>query len=96
MAELLVFNPTTSASASLMSMEISITTHSINFKPILPNRQLYTMEMTGKTSTTTSAMTMMKETAVTTITLINRQKRNKRLGVAGTVVLIVIWKKQFH
>ena len=88
----MVFNPMTSASASLMSMEISTTAHSIICKPILPSIQMYTITITRKAASTTAAMTTMKETATTIMTLMNRQKRNKNLGVTGTVVLVVIWK----
>ena len=51
------------------------------------------MTMIRKAEETTSAMKTIKATAATTMALMNRQKRNKSLGVAGTVVLIVIWKK---
>ena len=93
MAKLLVFNPMTSASASLMSMEISKTTHSISSKPILPSRHMYTMTITRKAAETTAAMITMEATETTTMILMIRKKSNKRLGVAGTVVLILIRKK---
>ena len=93
MAKFLVFNPVISASEILMSMDISTTTHSINCKPILPIRQLYKTTMTMKASVKMAEMTPMKTTVMMTMMLINRQKRNKRLGVAGTLVLIVIQKK---
>ena len=83
----------TSASASLTGMEISTTIHSINCKTIIPIRQLYTITMTRKAAAKMEEMTTMKSTATTKMTLIKRQKRNKRLGVAGTLVLIVIQKK---
>ena len=86
-------NPITIASASLMRMEISTTTHLVSCNPILPIIQLYTIKMKRKEAATTAAMTKMKATATTKMTLTNRQKRNKGLGVAGTVVLIVIQKK---
>ena len=91
--ELLVFNPMTSASASLMMMEISTTTHSISCKPVLPSIHMYTMTMTRKEAATTSEMMTMKATAMTTITLMNQHKGNKRLVVEGVVVLILIRKK---
>ena len=93
MAELLVFDPMTSSSAGLVMMEISTTTHSISYKPIIPSIKLYIIKMMRKASSTTAAMTKMKAMATKTMTLINLQKRNKRLGVAGTVALIVIRKK---
>ena len=93
MAKLLVFNSMTSASASLMRTEISTTTNSISYKPILTSRQLYTMTMTSKAAATTEEMTTTKATATTTMDIINQQKRKKRLGVAGKVTLIVICKK---
>ena len=93
MAELLVFNTMTSASAGLMRMEISTTTHSIICKHILPSIQLYTITKMRKAAATTLEMTTMKSAVTTTIELINQHKRNKRLGVEGTVVLIVIQKK---
>ena len=94
MGELLVFNPMTSASASLMMMEISTTTQLIRCKPILTTRQIYTMTIESKTEAKMSAMTKMKATAKTiTMTIMNGQKGNKRLGVVGIVVLIVIRKK---
>ena len=91
--ELLVFNPMTSASASLMMMEISTTTHSIICKHILPIIQLYSTTKKRKAAATTAAMKNMKSTATPTMTLMNRQKRNKMLGVAVTVLLIVMCKK---
>ena len=93
MAELLVFNPMTSASEILMKIEISTTKHYISCKPIIPSRQLYTMKMTRKGPATTEVMTKMKATATMPMKLINKHKREKSLGVAGTVVLIVIKKK---
>ena len=88
--ELLVFNPMTSTSESLTRMEISTTTHLISCKPILLIRQLYKMKIRRKESSTTAEMKTMKETVTTTMELMNRQKRNKMLGVEGIVVLIVI------
>ena len=88
----MVFNQMTSASANLMMVDISTNTHSISCKPIIPNRKLYTMKMMRKKAATTAAIMMMKATAKKRMTLLNRQKRNKRLGVAWTVVLIVIRK----
>ena len=76
-----------------MRMEISTTTQSINCKPILPIRQMYTMTITKKAEATSAAMTTMKATETPSMMQMNRQKRNKRLGVAGKVVLIVIRKK---
>ena len=90
---MLVFNPMTSKSASLIRMEISTTTHSIRCKPIIPIRHMYKIIMTSKAAVTTAAMTKMKATATTTMMLTDRHKSNKRLGVVWTVVLIVIWKK---
>ena len=90
MAELLLFNPMTSASAILMRMEISTTTHSISYKPILPSRHQYTTKIMRNAESITAAITTMKATATTKMTLINRQKSNNRLGVSVTVVLIVI------
>ena len=51
------------------------------------------MTMTGKAAATMAEMTTMKSTATTKMMIMNRKKRNKRLGVAGTVVLIVIQNK---
>ena len=85
MAKLLVFNPTTSASAGLIRIEIFTTINSISCKPIILNRNIYTMKMMSKAAATTQVVTTMKATATITMTLLNRQKRNKRLGVAGTV-----------
>ena len=93
MAKLLVLNLTTSASAGLTRIDISKTTYLISCKPILPSRQLYIMKTTKDEVSTTAAMTNMKATETTTMTLMNWQKRKKRLGVSGTVVLIVIQKK---
>ena len=93
MTKLWVFNPMTSASTSLMWMEISTTTHLIRCKNIIPIRHMYKMKMPRKSESTTATMTTMKATATTTMTLMNPKKRNKRLGVAGAVVLIVIRKK---
>ena len=62
MAELLVLNPITSASANLMKMEISITAHSISCKPIIPRKYLYKITITRKAEATTSVMTTMKAT----------------------------------
>ena len=90
MAELLVFNPITSASASLMRMEISTTKHSVSCNPILPSRQMYTITMARKTEATMAVMKTMKSTTTTTMALMNWQEMNKRLGVTGKVVLIVI------
>ena len=73
-----------------MRMEISTTTHLIICKTIIPIGQLYTMKMAIKTAVKTSAMTTMKATATTKMKPMNRQKRNKRLGVACTMVLIVV------
>ena len=75
-AELLVFNPMTSASAILTRMEISTTKNSIICKPILPRRKLYTMTMTRKEEPKTAAVMTMKETATTTMALMNRQNSN--------------------
>ena len=93
MAKFLVFNPMISASARLIRMDISTTMHLVSCKHILPIRQLHTMIMTRKEAASTAVMTTMKATATMTMTPMNRQKRNKRLGVRGTVVLIVIRKK---
>ena len=46
-AEFLVFNPMTSACASLMRMEISTTMNSIICKPIIPIRHIYTMSISS-------------------------------------------------
>ena len=92
----MVFNPMTSTSASLKRMDISTTTHSISCKNIIPIRHLYTMVMARKSAAITEAMTMMKATVKMLIMLMNWQKRNKGMGVAVTVVLIVIRKKYFH
>ena len=54
---------------------------------------MYTMKMTRKSEATTEAMTNMKAMMTTKMTLAKWQKRNKRLGVVGTVVVIVIHKK---
>ena len=54
---------------------------------------MYKMVMSRKEAEITAAMTMMKATVTMLIMLMNWQKRNKRMGVAGTVVLIVIRKK---
>ena len=94
--KLLVFNPMTSASASSMRMEISTTIHLISFKPILPIRQLYTMTMMRNAEATMAEIMTMKATATTTMTIINRHKREKSLVVVGTVVLILIQKKECH
>ena len=51
------------------------------------------MTRTRESEVTTVEMTNIKSMVTTTMTLMNRQKRNKRLGVAGAVVLIVIHKK---
>ena len=95
-AELLVLNPMTSATASLMRMKIYITTNSIRCKPIVPSRKLYTttikMTMTRKEVATTSETTTMKATSDKKMTIMNRYIRNMRLGVTGTVELIVIRK----
>ena len=93
MAELLVLNSMTSASEILMRMEISTTTHSMIYKPILPIIQLYTMTMTRKAVATTAVMMTMKIIAMTIMMLTNKKKSKTRLGVAGIVVLIVIQKK---
>ena len=82
-AKLLVINPMTSASASLMRKEIFTTTNYISFKPVIPNIQLYKMTMTRKAAETTSAVKTIKATAATTMALMNRQKRNKSLGGGG-------------
>ena len=92
MAELLVLHPITSKSASLMRMEIFTTTHLIICKPIIPIIQIYTMTTAINSSVATAEMTMMKEKEMTKMTPMNRQKMNKRLGVAGTYALIVIRK----
>ena len=73
-------------------MDISTTTHSIICKNSIPIRQLYTMVMTRKSEAITAAMTIMKATVTILIMPMKRQKRNKRMGVPGTVVLIVIRK----
>ena len=65
----------------------------IIWKPILSSRNIYKMKVKRKAAAATAVMTMMKETMTTAITLMNRQKGNKRLGVTGTVVLILIHKK---
>ena len=51
------------------------------------------MTMTRKASVTTEAIKKMKATATMTMTLMNRHKGNNRMGVAWTVLLMVIWKK---
>ena len=85
-----MFSTITSASVSLLRMEEYTTTHSISCKPILPIRHLYKITTMRKAAATTSEMTTMKTTPMTTMKLMNRKEKNNRLGVAGTVVLIVI------
>ena len=75
-AELLVLNPITSASASLMKMEISTNKHSVSCNPILPSRQLYTITMARKAEATMSVMKTMKSTTTMTMALMNRQEMN--------------------
>ena len=93
MYKLLVFNPMTSASTSLTRVEISTTTYFISCKHILTIRQMYTTKMERKAADTTVAKTRMKTTPMMEMPLMNRQKRNTRLGVTETAVLIVISKK---
>ena len=64
MAEYLVFNPMTSASASLMRIDISTNTPLIICKHILKIRHLCTMTVTNKrkSSVTTSDMAKVKST----------------------------------
>ena len=93
MAKLLVFNPMKSESASLTRMEISTTTHSIGCKPIIPIIHMCTITTTSKAAATTEEMKTTKATSTTKMMLTERHKINKRLGVVGKVVLIVIWKK---
>ena len=54
--EFLVFNPMTSASASLRSMEISTTTHYISCKPILLIIYMCAIKMTGNEAETTASI----------------------------------------
>ena len=75
MADLLVLNPMTSASASLTRMEIYTTTHSTRCKPILPIRQLYKMTITGKVAAATAETTMTKVKATT----IKKQQEGKKV-----------------
>ena len=63
MADLLVFNPMTSVSASLMRMEIYTTTHSTRCNNILPDRNMYSMTKTMDAAATTALMTTTKATA---------------------------------
>ena len=73
MAELLILNPITSASASLMRMEIYTTTHLVICKPILIIRHMYIMKMSRKAEATTTVMTTMKAKVITTMTPMNRK-----------------------
>ena len=49
--------------------------------------------MTRKASVTTEGIKKMKETATMKMTIMNRHKGNIRMGVAETLLLMVIWEK---